>query len=721
MIWRQICAVAMIPALLAIPGGAGVRLTEDGMFRVYQNNRAEGIPNYVTRDFLLLAYSMILTEEIAAHEQKHDYPDLRASIAALSKAAEKVTTEKPAPPDKPATAEKAAPPADKPRENPTDKPKTADSPTPANKPETADNTKTADKPETPNKTAPAEKADAIEAARANRAFLAVLLNLLDGTEASADDKLGAVELAQIRAASAVGKSELLSQTIDYSQFRPRGHYTRTPELSRYFQAVRYAGAALFYVKESAATGIDAAAADRLTRQALLLAHWIHSDAATLQRFEKFEARRTWLFGPAEDLTLADLDAAVAQSPHAATAELRKKLLARAKVTGRQPMIFAGVIDPQHLESGVSARDALTGWRLLPGSFTPDGAAAQQLVYDRVGKFLGDGTPVSLTTVNGTPVKGFPLGLEIMALLGSADAAKKLAASQDMNYEGYAKARAEAARLIVRPAGLPGEQLHLMATVLGGPAKPAPVPDASAKPDPSRSASSKDAPVKDASAKSDSGKSATAKDAPAKDATAKDATAKDATAKDVKENGVKDDDRLDGALGFWTLARHQSILYAKQSYTGAGKGILPADDRKSAWLEPSTAVYQELRQISGQFETRLVSQAFGRFGKILDQCIAISQAEQAGRKPSAAEIAFLNGIDQELIPMTGGPDEPIAVDVHTDVNSGQVLIEALRYPAEVKHEAERGARFQTAEFKRPLADRITDESWRATLAQEKGIR
>jgi hypothetical protein len=46
---------------------------------------------------------------------------------------------------------------------------------------------------------------------------------------------------------------------------------------------------------------------------------------------------------------------------------------------------------------------------------------------------------------------------------------------------------------------------------------------------------------------------------------------------------------------------------------------------------------------------------------------------------------------------------------------------LRYPSEVKHEAERGARFQTAEFKRPLSDRITDESWRATLAAEKGVR
>jgi len=628
MIWRQICAVAMIPAVLAIPAGAAARLDEDGMFHLYQNNRAAGIPNYVTRDFLLLAYSMILTEEIAAHEQKHDYPELRASIQALFAAAEKAGADKPAAPDKPAAA---------------DKTEAKDQPAP---------------PEKADKSAQA-KPDTAEAARADRAFLAVLLNLLDGTEAPAEDTLVAAELAQIRAAAGVQKSAVLSQTIDYSQFRPRGHYTRTPELGHYFEAVRYAGAALFYVKESAATGIDAATADRLTAQALLLAHLMHSDPATLQRFQKFETRRAWLFGPAEDLTLADLDAAVAHSPHAAPAALRVKLLARAKSTGRQPMIFAGVIDPQKLEPGVTPQDALTGWRLLPGTFTPDGAAGQQLVYGRVGKFLGDGTPVSLTTVNGTPVKGFPLGLEIMALLGSEEAAKRLAASQDTNYEGYAKARADAAKLIARPAGLPGEQLHLITTLLGGPAK---------------------------------------------------------------TSAAKDGDRLESALGFWTLARHQSVLYAKQSYTGVGKGILPPDDRKTAWLEPSTAVYQELRQISGQLELRLGSQAFGKFGKILDQCIAISQGEQLNQKLTAAQVAFLNGIDQDLIRITGGPDEPVAVDVHTDVNSGQVLIEALGYPAEIKreppNETQRGARFHTAEFKRPLSERITDESWRATLAQEK---
>jgi hypothetical protein len=82
------------------------------------------------------------------------------------------------------------------------------------------------------------------------------------------------------------------------------------------------------------------------------------------------------------------------------------------------------------------------------------------------------------------------------------------------------------------------------------------------------------------------------------------------------------------------------------------------------------------------------------------------------------VAFLNNLDHDLIKLTGGADKPIAVDVHSDVNSGQALVEALKHPAEAKHGAERGARFQVAEFKAPLAQRITDEEWQKKLEAKK---
>jgi hypothetical protein len=497
----------------------------------------------------------------------------------------------------------------------------------------------------------AAKAGEGDAERANRRFLAVLRALDEGTDPPAEDQEAAAEVKRVRTAAGTSKSEVAGQELDYTQFLPRGDYTRSPELSRYFQAVRYAGAAAFFVQASSATGIDASTADRLTAQAVLLARWISEDDALRGRFEKLQDGYAWIFGPPEDLTSADVIKVVAQHPGAPPAEWRKALLAYARSQGRQPAVFGAALDPGRLEPDVSAADALTSWRLLPGSFTPDAAAQQQLVYGSVGKFLGTGTPRSLTTVNGVPVKGFPLAAEIMGLLGSREAQRLLAASEDTRYEGYEKARAEAARQIARPAGLPGEHLQLLAKWLSG---------------------------------------ATAGDGP---------------------------QRLETALGFWVLCRHDAVLYAKQSSTATGRGLEPPDPRKSAWLEPATELYQGLRRLSGEIEARLAAPPLGKLGDLLDECIRISRDEEAGRTLRAEQIAFLNGLDRDLLRLTGAPDKPVAVDVHTDVNSGQVLVEALRFPGAVTHGDQRGARFRTTEFKMPMKDRMTDEAWQQKLAAE----
>jgi hypothetical protein len=575
--WFLLAGIAL-PVLAGEP-----RLPEDGMFHVYANNRSANVPNYITEDFLLLSYSMILRNAIADYETEQALPALRSVIRAL--------------------VDRAA----------------------------------------------AAHGGEIEAA--NLDFLKVMQALLEG---GSDAGSGAVaaELARIRAADKAGKSELLAQTIDYTQFRPRGHYTRTPELSRYFQAVRYGGAAAFYMQHSASTGIDEATADRLVRQAVILSKWISEDAGARRKLADYEQRRAWLFGPPEDLTNDDLLRVAAEAPEGHPAEWRKKLMDCARQSGRQPSVFSAAIDISRLERGVTAKDALTAWRLLPGSFTPDAAAAQQLVHSHVGKYLGSGNPVSVTTVGGMRVKGFPLGLEILSLLGSREAARRLAEAGEIRYEGYAGAKVEAARQIARPGGLPGEHLSLIASWVSGPSK-------------------------------------------------------------------YSSTHLESGLAFWTLYRHESALYTKQSYTTMGKGITLAEGRASAWLEPASELYLRLRRLSAMLETRLGLRQFTAFSAILDRCIQIADHERAGRSLTPEEAEFLNGIDLELLPLTGGPDLPVAVDIHTDLNSAQVMVEALRYPVVVTRPVgQRGPRFRVAEFKQPLADRITDERWREMLAKER---
>ncbi|MBF0320470.1 MAG: DUF3160 domain-containing protein [Nitrospirae bacterium] len=62
----------------------------------------------------------------------------------------------------------------------------------------------------------------------------------------------------------------------------------------------------------------------------------------------------------------------------------------------------------------------------------------------------------------------------------------------------------------------------------------------------------------------------------------------------------------------------------------------------------------------------------------------------------------------LIPTT---DMPLVVDVHTEPTTRQVLEVGTGYPIVVVRDKNlRGARFNCYEFKHPINDRLTDESW-----------
>ena len=193
--------LSAIPAT-AVAGGGGARTP--GMFGVYEQNRTEGISNYITEDFLLLAYSMIRQETGARVEEKVLMPALTTLVLGLKAGGGK---------------------------------------------------------------------EASPVAIANRDFVAILDALLHGkgaVEGAGDPKRAGEELALILGAGGIARSPLWEKEIDYSQFLPRGPYTDTPARKAYFRAFRYASGILFHLKESRATGVSAAMANRMTGQALAL-------------------------------------------------------------------------------------------------------------------------------------------------------------------------------------------------------------------------------------------------------------------------------------------------------------------------------------------------------------------------------------------------------------------------------------------------------------------
>ena len=491
-----------------------------------------------------------------------------------------------------------------------------------------------------------------EVSQANRDYLAVLTALIQGHSEAAsagNPPRAQAELDLVLAAQSLARSPLWGLPIDYTQFRPRGHYSGDAELERYFRTVRYAGSVLFAITASQATGVSDALAERMTKQAARLAHFIEHDAGLREVHRDLMHSLTWRVGLPEDLpndVLLTLDAEPAET-------FRSRLLAQAKEEGWQPRIISGVVDASRLEEGVTAADVMTGWRLLPQRYTPESAAFQQLVFDATGEFQGatDVAPFGLTLINGQAVKGFPLLAELMAMWGSEASSARLREQGETAFAGYDEAQVRARQALGTASGLSALHQQLIQTGL-------------------RSASSSD--------------------------------------------------RLTALRAFWTWQRYAALLYAKQSYTVVGKGLEFTAPRPGARLEPSLALYQALARVVEGHRRETPHASWDAFAEILDRVIAIASCELLQTGPTAADEQFLNGLDTALTALTGGPDVPIAVDVHTNPASREVLQETTGKARVVAYttaggQTARGARFTQCEFKHPMADRLDDDTWRDVLA------
>ena len=504
-----------------------------------------------------------------------------------------------------------------------------------------------------------------EAERVAQGFLAVFEALLTGAErAPAGAPAGAAEeLAAVLAAGGMARSPLLRQTLDYSQFVVRGKYTRSEELGRYFRAARYAGTALFPLLESRATGVSAEDADALTGAALLLSQAVAEDERAAALYAKASEPLDWLFGPADAMTVQQYAGFAADG--AALRSVRRSLFEQ----GIRPQVLGGYVDTAALEPGVSAADALAGWQFLPSRLTPESAAFQELVHDRVGPYRGQGKPFTLGVAGGQPVKAFPTMLELGALLGSETARMKLEADGDTAYEGYEQAFARAAEAMKIPSGLATEHYALLRAWLGS------APDG---------------------------------EAGAQDEAYIDADALEAVRKR----------RLSTALGFWTLQRHGAAAYAKQSYTAATRSQPPPPPKRvAAWIEPAEDFYRGLARTAREAGRRVDSDGLAQYADIAERCAGIAREAASGGPLDAEQTAFLNGLDRPLKRLAGRSDGPIAIDFHTDANSEQVVQAALGRPRIVRAALPgtgggrgRGALFAVHEFKQPLAERLTDEAW-----------
>ena len=540
-----------------------------------------------------------------------------------------------------------------------------------------------------------------EAARRNVAYLAVALKLLDPAAApAAQAALVDKELALIEAHSGLAASPLFVYLEDYSQYLPRGHYTRSETLKKYFKTMMWYGRMGFLLKNSDL--LPAPNAEIQTMGACLLADALDRVTSggrkAVELWDRIYTVTAFYVGLADDLTPAEYQrgiqsVAASAGGLAALADLKTYTALRAYLANlRNPQIYGGTggcafappFDPAKIDECL---DKSKGLRLMGQRFIPDSYIFQNLVgFD----YAGRGEPFTLAQSQGGPLRGFPRGVDAMDLLGSARAQEILVAEGDTQYRLYAEQRAKLAAEFAAFSeqdwnrNLYWGWLYALKALLvsNGPGYPS-----------------------------------------------------------FMQTPAWVDRDLNSALASWAELRHDTILYAKQSNTPIATG-LPPETR--GYVEPAPQFYGRLLALtqmtmSGLGQLNVLSdQARARLeslSQVLDQLLLLSQKELRNQALSPEEYSFIRNIGGTLETTvlgvsTAGTKTTLIADVHTDLNSGKVLEEGVGYidilaavipQPDGKLSLALGPVLSYYEFKWPTADRLTDEAWSKVLAGQPPAR
>lgn len=545
--------------------------------------------------------------------------------------------------------------------------------------------------------------DLKEAARRNVAFFAVGLSLLEENPVEIPryvENNVSSELAAIAAHEGFSKSAVFHIKEDYSQYVPRGHYTRSELLKRYFKAMMWYGRMAFLIRGSdIVSEYDAKIA---TLQASLIA----SELPNVQVSDGENAHDLWkqiyavtsfFVGKADDLTpyeyvdcLGDVFG-LQFNVTELTNETKLLDLQVALAKLRSPKIYGGTgdcaIDPPFTKEKLAeCLNKTKGMRLMGQRYIPDSFIFQQLVAPATGSFLGSGTPF---TMGAFGQRVFPRGLDVMAVLGSQRAWQILNETDDSNYESYdQQIRSLHINFSVFNTSewhqnLYWSWLYTLKPLLQEFNKSYPA---------------------------------------------------------FMQTQAWQDKELQTTLASWAELRHDTILYAKQSYTPRLIAIPPQHETKG-YVEPVPEFYVRLQTLTNMTYDGLESMnvlnqtektRLQNLETILNELITISKKELENTPLTEAEYSYIRNIGEHLEELVTGVDKrgqqtTIIADVHTDANSGQcleegvgyidMLLAAYRLPDGTVHLGA-GPVLSYYEFKQPMDDRLTDEKWVELLESGK---
>jgi len=468
---------------------------------------------------------------------------------------------------------------------------------------------------------------------------------------------------------------------DYSQYVPRGHYTRNrPDKG-----------------EPAITH-----GRKMTLQALLMSDALLRDKQTYRLWKKLYEPIVYFVGKPDDLYADDYIKLIKEIfPSQGTVDkynnkTRLDMFIEKAMKLRPPKILSGAA----VSGGGDISSSTQGFRFMGQRFIPDSYMFQQLVFgvERM-VYKGGKRPFTMEILPYVgPVRAFPRGLDILAALGSKRALEILEKEGDTEYKGYSKQMDKLKKEFALKREEDWKQnlywrwLHSLLPLLG------------------ETQSKKDLP-------------------------------------EFMQNTAWMDKEIQTALASWAELRHDTILYAKQSYTAIPKGFIPPGFTYG-YVEPYPEVYGRIKEMMHDIKNNLnaleiapegISEKISAFEELLSNLKVISEKELAQKTLTEEEYKLIWNIGTTLSSLKSFPEKimekigsstdekiDLIADVHTEPNTKQVLEEGVGSPFNIWVVIQdgkgkrlcRGAVFSYYEFKQPMSDRLTDEKWQEMQKEKR---
>jgi hypothetical protein len=512
------------------------------------------------------------------------------------------------------------------------------------------------------------------------------------------------ELALIEAHQGFELSPIFRYQEDYSQYVPRGHYTRSEKLQNYFKAFMWHGRMGMLLKDKLIKSENPAKDARIqTIQASLIASELQSKPELLKNWDRIYAVTAFYVGFSDDLGPYEYMKAMdtvfgngdRQFNETTVEELKAKI---AEFEG--PKIYGGtgncVIEPPFTpEQADECLKNTSGFRFMGQRFIPDSYVFSNMVggytEEYTGEYTGEKkTPFTLVISGaGRPIRGFPRGLDAMALLGSKRAVYWLDKLNDSSYENYSvqygKMDSEFSNFSAADwnRNLYWSWLYSLQPLLKNYGNGYPT---------------------------------------------------------FMQTDAWQDKEMNTGLASWTELRHDTILYAKQSYTmnETCAGPMPPEEKPFVgYVEPVPDFYARLLALTNMTNKGLdemgvldeTSKArLTNLEEIISRLQTISGKELENKELTAEDYEFIKTFGDQLSGTIGDVEEKakkttIVADVHTDGNTETVLEEGVGH-VEMMVVAYKlpdgriiigaGPVMSHYEFKQPMQDRLTDEKWREIL-------